>query len=194
MRQAATAALRGRSRVLAMSLRFSPPDAVTEEVDVHGTPWAAHLALVASRDGLAAHSAYPSRGRPGPDLSIREHEEGAAAQLVPDQALQLVQRPVGGGSIGGRNRGLDGAARDSPPSIEEPPASRRTVARLDNQSPILIATLPRGDDDRGHGRSPRDQVHAHTRVKPPGAAEASSPGRGSIPLARSCSRADGPTW
>src|SRR5262249_20538150 len=100
-----------------MSLRFPTPDAVTEKMRVHRTAWAAHFALVASRDGLAAHAAHPSRGGPGPDLAVRENEQSAPGQLVPNQALQLVQRPVGGASIGGCHPGFAGGARDFPPSI-----------------------------------------------------------------------------
>src|SRR5215467_10913395 len=44
----ATAALRGSFRSLVKSPRFPQPDAVTEQMRVHGTPWAAHFALVVS--------------------------------------------------------------------------------------------------------------------------------------------------
>src|SRR5215471_6815804 len=121
-------------------LRLPEPEAVTNHMRVGVAAGRTDLALVARRDGLAAHLARtPTRGR-GPVSEVAKDEERSSLDLVADESLQLVQRPVRD-LVAGRARSVEGAASQPQPAATDPTTERDEHVRLGDEPSVRSAQL-----------------------------------------------------
>src|SRR5262249_22506463 len=98
------------------------------------------LALIARRDGLAAHLARTAARRGGPVPEVAKDEEGSPLQLVVDESLQLVQWPVGDLAASGA-RSVEGSASQPQPAATDPTTDLDEHVRLGEQLSVRAAQL-----------------------------------------------------
>src|SRR5262249_21084392 len=121
-------------------LRLPEPEAVTNHVRVGIAAGRANLALVARRDGLAAHFARTATRGSGPVSEVAKDEERSSLDLVADESLQLVQRPVRD-LVAGGTRSVEGAASQPQPAATDPTTERNEHVRLGDEPSVRSAQL-----------------------------------------------------
>src|SRR5215471_19602859 len=121
-------------------LRLPEPEAVTNHVRVGVAAGRANLALVARRDGLAAHLARTATRGSSPVSEVAKDEERSSLDLVADESLQLVQRPVRD-LVAGGTRSVEGAASQPQPAATDPTTERNEHVRLGDEPSVRSAQL-----------------------------------------------------
>src|SRR5215468_11182947 len=121
-------------------LRLPEPEAVTNHVRVGVAAGRANLALVARRDGLAAHFARTATRGSGPVSEVAKDEERSSLDLVADESLQLVQRPVRD-LVAGGTRSVEGAASQPQPAATDSTTERDEHVRLGDEPSVRSAQL-----------------------------------------------------
>src|SRR5262245_17574500 len=120
--------------------RFPQPDTVADHVRIGVAAGRTDLALVAHGDGLATHLARTAARGGGPVPEVAKDEERSSLDLVADELLQLVQRPMGN-LVAGGTRSVEDPPSQPQPAATDPTTDRDEHARLGEKLSVRAAQL-----------------------------------------------------